>query len=269
MSIRIGTLKQPIGTTELYSPDFGLYAPMDQPAKSFIAPYTREAPPFYQTLTIQKSGSGSRSIDYGLYVLTQNFDYDTTETFTRAPLWKYKKEDNPFSLLNNQTTLDALYPTLVQELSLNGTNDFLLYMDLNPFRSYFGVPYLKRHYLIAKCIKSIAPPPIDGTETVEYADMPELNYSTDIVGYSSSFGGVWFYTPYEDEPETPSPKDLPTRIRLGDSPESLIPEFSLPVSSVVNWRDLRGEYEKTFYSADYDSSWDSNSVQHSIKVTFS
>lgn len=270
MSIRVTDIKQPTGSVG---------APGEVPG--FMLNYVNEGPPFYETVTIRRWGSGTRSSNDGYgNVMTHTYDYDVTEAFTRSPRQELYTINGGAQIFNAPWSLGAPLSATRNEIFGITPTEWLNWINSHPnnfvmsMQKPFYYPresdyYLGRHYAIFELSKSVT----GDFLTIDYTSEsnPEENFTTTsgtlpFMPVKFNFSGS---LPNGGGTADFSLMDVIFLSDISIIDADVYDYFTYPTSSITNWRDLRGEYTATVDTSGASGWWDegSNSVVHHISVT--
>jgi len=235
--------------------------------RGFFGGVGREASPIYTGITVTRSGSGTRTRDFGGVLVEQEISYSVSHTFDRFFL---QDQSLVFSGQNQYSDGAVDYFDSPEDyVAPVGETSFIHSI----FGSYRGVPNSavsfanpKKHFLGLGGFF--------GIEDVSFGTQTETDefdsYEMDIIQVFQI--NCPFFT-YSNPSASPLPNeydqwncaigvDFGAIGYEGGGREST--SFGLDVTgySATKWRDLRGTYTLTVNNSDIDPSWDSDSVVH-------
>lgn len=214
-----------------------------------------DAAPIYTGITIVRSGIGTREITSGGSTTTQSINYSQSHTFDRVLITDLSLEFaySPFS----DGPYDDFYPIdePTDEQSLFSHYIF----GTSRANSLLANP--KKHHLHLSGLKYFSDF-VYGTQVID------SDPSTDLVTLLSITCPRFYYNdPFPNPPDVLPNEFDQWNCLIGADLET--PDFGIDVTgySGTKWRDLRGNYTLEVDDVDIDSSWDTNSVVHTVEWT--
>jgi hypothetical protein len=213
-----------------------------------------EASPIYTSIKVTRSGSGTRSVTSGGITTTQTISYTKDQTFSRILLTDLSLDyDSRFQFSDG--AYDQCFPSEAVPEDKTGFIHYVFGVDRA--ERYLSDP--KRHYLLT--------PGNRGFDNFKYGtQVINSNPATDLLTTISINCPFFTYA----EPFPIFPAVLPNEYdqwncNIGIDPQGN--QFGIDVTSysATKWRDLRGTYTLSVDDSDLDSSWDSNSVSHTVE----
>lgn len=241
----------------------------------FINNSTLEAAPFYDSITITRSGTGSRSksvvVDGDTQTTTQAINYTRTCKFNRVtntegsidPYYNERQfKDGKLDAAN----LSSLAPKIIDNGTTESVTDGECYIHHKLVETIGGVgvrPDYKKHYLEFKgtCVFS---PIVYGTDTYN-SGVGDPDIVTDLESFIEITGPVMRRV--DDTLLFFDTWDCPVGLGYG----GIINGYGHNLSdfSATKWRNLKGEnfsisVDETVMFPE-DTEWDSNTVNHKVE----
>ena len=242
----------------------------------FIQNSTLEAAPFYDSITITRSGTGSRSksveVDGDTQTTTQAIDYTRTCKFNRVLNTDGITVDSFFGVRQfkdgklDTVSLKVLDPKIVDNGTTESVTDGECYIHHNYIDVFSGIgvrPDYKKHYLEFKgtCVFD---PVVYGTDTYNNGT-GDPDYVTDLESFILISGPIMYRK--DNTVLFFDTWNCPLGIGSGglyDGKGHDLSDFS-----ATKWRNLTGEkFSISMDETDMfpeDTEWDSNTVNHKVE----